>query len=52
MLNSEISQPKLVEGAKRSANDVTYPFSKMKIWFEDFSLKQPERSGNASNAVF
>ena len=39
MLKAEITQPKLVPGAKRSANDVAYPFSKMSIWFEDFSLK-------------
>jgi hypothetical protein len=39
MLTAEISQPKLAEGAKRSATDTTYPFNKMSIWFEDFSLK-------------
>jgi hypothetical protein len=52
MLTAEISQPKLAEGAKRSATDTTYPFNKMSIWFEDFSLKQPERSGKAAAAVF
>ena len=39
MLTAEITQPKLADGAKRSAGDTTYPFNKMSIWFEDFSLK-------------
>ena len=31
--------------------DVTYPFNKMSIWFEDFSLKMPERSGTGAASV-
>lgn len=49
MLTAEVAQPKPAVPSKRA--DVAYPFNKMNLWFEDFSLKMPEKSGSGSASV-
>jgi DNA-directed RNA polymerase I subunit RPA2 len=39
MLTSEVTQPPKADAKK-------YPFNKMSMWFEDFELKMPQRSGS------
>jgi len=40
MLTAEVAKP------QDGGGDVSYPFNKMNIWFEDFELKKPERIGS------
>jgi hypothetical protein len=48
MLTTEVAQPpkQTTPGKKQE----TYPFEKMTIWFEDFELKMPSRSGGQFQA--
>jgi DNA-directed RNA polymerase beta subunit len=49
MLTTEVAQPK-----DQTESTTKYPFEKMAIWFEDFELKTPTRSGgqfSASNVM-
>jgi len=40
MLTAEVAKP------QDGGGDISYPFNKMNIWFEDFELKMPERIGS------
>jgi len=59
MLTTEIAQPPkqtttLPSSRKPAQPEVNYPFNKMNIWFEDFELKMPTRTGGqfqASNVL-
>jgi DNA-directed RNA polymerase I subunit RPA2 len=42
MLTAEVAQPEKNLGS--NLPEVSYPFKKLNIWFEDFELKMPERS--------
>ena len=40
MLTAEVAQP---PSSQNQEGMSSYPFDKLKIWFEDFQLKTPER---------
>jgi len=56
MLTAEVAQPKpapemaAVSAKKPALPEINYPFNKMNIWFEDFELKKPTRSGGQFQA--
>lgn len=43
MLTAEVTKPEKTE--------IGYSFNKMSIWFEDFELRTPERSGANSSIL-
>ena len=49
MLTTEIAQPQK-EDATTPKKQESYPFDKMTIWFEDFELRKPTRSGGQFSA--
>ena len=44
----EITQP--AESSAQNGKQVRYPFNKMSIWFEDFELRKPTRTGTSFTA--